>query len=540
MSIFTSIKVPKRRRSNFDLSHEVKLTTEFGRLTPFLCTEVLPGDSWMLNSQLFARMAPMIAPIMSQVDIYTHFFFVPTRLIWDKWEDFITGGKDGTANPPMPTVTIGSLQAENLFGESSLADYLGLPICNSKYKVFDEEVSALPFRAYQKIWNDWYRDQNLEDEVPLEEHRSGLIDIVHPSIYSVKYRSWKKDYFTSALPWPQRGAQVKLPFHDSIVVDTDTAQGTKLYADGQLLGEDSDLRGDNLVVGANGRLSAQHGSDNSVEITVKNDDSVNPNLAAPTINELRRSNRVQEWLEASARGGARYIEQILSHFGVKSSDARLDRAELLGGGRSPIMVSEVVQTSATDNDLNSPQGNMAGHGVSAQASHRFKRYFEEHGFIIGILSVMPKAQYSQGLARMWSRKDKFDYAWPEFANIGEQEILNKEIYCTPVDNNEKKLLDEVFGYAPRYSEYKYMPSTIHGSFRSTMAHWHLGRYFANIPKLNSDFIHCKSDLASDDALDRDLLNRIFAVTGDTDHFYISVFNNITAKRALPYYGTPTI
>lgn len=538
MSIFTSIKIPKRRRSNFDLSHEVKLTTEFGRLTPFLCTEVLPGDSWLLSTQLFARMAPMIAPIMSQVDIYTHFFFVPTRLIWDKWEDFITGGKDGTATPPMPRVTISLLRSKGLLNESSLADYLGLPILESRFP--KEEVSVLPFRAYAKVWNDWYRDQNLEEEINIETERSGLLsDVDNTRLYSVQNRAWKKDYFTSALPWAQRGPDVKLPLDGYVDVQYDTTNSTKVYEDGTLLDGNSQLTGDNLRIGREGTVVAQHGS-TDVPVTLASDAGIDPRPSAPNINELRRSIRVQEWLEATARGGARYIEQILSHFGVKSSDARLDRAELLGGGRSPIMVSEVVQTSASDSALESPQGNMAGHGVSAQASHRFKRYFEEHGFIIGILSVMPKAQYSQGLSRMWSRKDKFDYAWPEFANIGEQEILNKELYCTPQSDVEEAELNNVFGYAPRYSEYKFLPSTIHGSFRSTMAHWHLGRYFINLPKLNSDFIRCISKQAGDDNKDRDLLNRIFAVTGETDHFYISVFNNITAKRALPYYGTPTI
>ena len=536
MSIFSSIKIPKRRRSNFDLSHEVKLTTEFGRLTPFLCTEVLPGDSWMLSTQLFARMAPMIAPIMSQVDIYTHFFFVPMRLIWDEWEDFITGGKDGTATPPMPTVSLSLLRSNNLLSESSLADYLGLPILESRFP--QEHVSALPFRAYAKVWNDWYRDQNLEDEIDIETQRSGVLTInpQNKALYTVQNRSWKKDYFTSALPWAQRGPDVKIPFKQANV-EYERGIASNIYDDGTLVDGNSQITGQPLGIGRDGQLVA-HGNSVDTPISIETPASVNP--LAPNINELRRSIRVQEWLEATARGGARYIEQILSHFGVKSSDARLDRAELLGGGRSPIMVSEVVQTSATDNALDSPQGNMAGHGVSAQASHRFKRYFEEHGFIIGILSVMPKAQYSQGLSRMWSRKDKFDFAWPEFANIGEQEILNKEIYCTPQSDAEEKELNSVFGYAPRYSEYKYLPSTIHGSFRSSMAHWHLGRYFHNLPKLNSEFIHCISKQAGDDNQDRDLLNRIFAVTGQTDHFYISVFNNITAKRALPYYGTPTI
>lgn len=548
MSIFTKVQIPKRKRSNFDLSHEVKTTTEFGRLTPILCQEVLPGDSFQLSSQVFARMAPMIAPIMSQVDVYTHFFFVPNRLIWDKWEDFITGGKDGKSQPPMPTVKVSDIQhMNNGHGgdPSSLADYLGIPPGAHPQL----EVSVLPFRAYQLIYNEWYRDQNCMPEVDILKSQSGEQQVQPGTpdelLFSLKNRCWQKDYFTSALPWPQRGDQVQLPLQGPLKVQYEMGPSYLYDINGKIISpqEAGERNGDPISVYNGYSVGATSGiiqGASGKSIQLRTNAFVNPQMAAPTINEVRRSLKVQQWLEATARGGARYIEQILSHFGVRSSDARIDRPELLGGGRSPIMVSEVLQTSQTsEGDNGSPQGNMAGHGVSAQATHGFKRYFEEHGFLIGILSIMPKATYMNGLHKMWSRRDKFDYAWPEFANLGEQPIKNQELFCTADLSEDKEVLEGTFGYTPRYAEYKYQPGSVHGSFRNSMLHWHLGRSFQNMPKLNSDFLKVDPSYVND--LDDDGMNRIFAVLDEKhDHFYLSIFHRITAKRVLPYYGTPTI
>lgn len=538
MSIFSKIKIPKRRRSNFDLSHEVKTTTEFGRLTPFMCMEVLPGDSFKCNANVFARMAPMIAPIMSRVDLYTHFFFVPNRLLWEHWEEFITGGEDGLSTPQLPKVSARDLKAKGLWEIGTLVDYFGLPVQNDPTKLATGEdawISELPFRAYAKIYNDWYRDQNLQSEVGIHFHDSGkMSDVQDLSFYQPRYRAWKKDYFTSALPWPQRGPEVKLPFHDEMEVKYRSNEPSILKrADGNPAVQASSFSSTNQGTLTTVNAYYAGGTQTQQPTRIETPAYVNPNTAAPTINELRRSLRVQEWLENNARGGARYIEQILSHFGVKSSDARLNRAEYLGGGKSPIMISEVVQTSATD--LATPQGNLAGHGVSAGASHTFKRHFEEHGYIIGILSILPKATYQQGIERHWSRADKFDFAWPEFANIGEQEILNQELFFgNPIDGIVSGMKD-VFGYTPRYSEYKYKSGMVTGDFRTNLAFWHLGRIFRDQPKLNTTFIQCRNVQGSTN------LNRIFAVDDFNNRpFMISIFNNVTAKRVLPYYGIPTI
>lgn len=554
MSIFSSIRVSKPKRSNFDLSHDVKLTTEFGRLTPFMCTEVMPGDTFNVNSSVFARMAPMLAPIMSRVDLYTHYFFVPNRLLWDKWEEFITGGLDGTKFPQPPYVKVGDLYQQdksektNLAGASSLGDYLGLPFGNDMDCHYDLKVSALPFLAYQRIYDDWYRDQNLEEE-QIQGPYSGPADTFSlfraGKIGVARTRAWQKDYFTSALPWAQRGPEVVLPIEagtSDVKVKPEyypIVSGGKVQ---KILGSQGTGNEDGfLTFVADSRdtgvfsMAPADGSDQRPAVLDPSPYYVDERVVGPTINEFRRTLAVQKWLEASARGGARLIEQIFSHFGVKSSDARLQRAEFLGGGKSPIMISEVLQNSQTTvGDNGSPLGDMAGHGVSAQANHGFKRFFEEHGFVIGIMSIMPKTSYQQGVHRMWTRVDKFDYAWPEFAHLGEQPILYQEI---DADNtNGVNNLTNVFGYTPRYAEYKYCPSSVHGDFRTNLNFWHLGRIFADDlpPKLNMQFI--KPDL--------DELNRIFAVKSANgeklDHFWIQIFNNVKAKRPLPYYGTPLL
>lgn len=544
MSIFNKVRLRKPPRSTFDLSHEVKTTCDFGTLVPIMCEEVVPGDTFSLSSQLFCRVAPMVAPIMSKVNVYTHFFFVPYRLVWDHWEAFITGGQDGKTFPEKPWATlsdvldnqrldIDTMDEEQRIG--GLADYLGLPIHLQRGDSGSGQmIDLLPFFAYQKIWNDWYRDQNLQNEVVIPTDQQGefaFSSLERAQLLQIRQRCWKKDYFTSALPWPQRGEDVHLPMEGKL---------PGLTVDNKLYNHNWERlpysSGASVKVGKTSPSSSSQAGlifddqdgQQQIYLETKPQD-VNFSSIAPTILETRRAFKVQEWLERNAVGGSRYIEQILSHFGVRSSDARLQRPELLGGGKTPIIVSEVVQTSETSG---TPQGNMAGHGVSAQATHRFKRYFEEHGLVIGIMSIMPITSYMQGINKMWQRFDKFDYLWPEFANIGEQEIKNKEVAVGLTADDAYP--EKVFGYTPRYSEYKYRNNRFGGEFRASMLNWHLGRVFGDDPILNSDFVTCNNTYRAGNTSTGEL-DRIFAYTKG-HHFWVQVYHNLIAKRPLPYYG----
>lgn len=509
MSIFSSVKARKPKRSKFDLSHEHKFTCSMGQLVPFYCEDVIPGDSFKISSSSLVRLAPMIAPMMQNVRVETHFFFVPNRLIWEDWEKFITKGVDGLDSPVSPFCDISSPG----FSVGSLGDHLGFPT-----NIPLGKISVLPFRAYHLIWNEYFRDQNLQPEFPISLS-SGSQEPT--GLENLQYRCWTKDYFTSALPWTQRGPEVTLPLTGNAPVVLENASGTKTGML-QVAGSPSraPLNGNLASAGNMGRFE---NASNEQLVYDPNGSLVADmsDVSSTTINELRRSIALQQWLERNARSGARYKEQILAHFGVISPDSRLQRPEFLGSTRTPIIVSEVLQTSATDST--SPQATMAGHGISAPGGKECSAFFNEHGWIIGLLSIIPDASYYQGLPRRYTRFDNMDYAFPEFAHLGEQPIYNKEIFAEDTVN-----ADNIFGYTPRYAEYKYRPSMISGEFRSSLEFWHLGRKFKNAPQLNSDFVTCKPS------------QRVFAVTDDSDKFWIQSFLHVTAKRPLPYYGTPTI
>ena len=509
--LFNQIALQRAKRNVFDLSHERKFSMNIGDLVPCFVEEVVPGDTWKMNAELFMRTAPLVAPIMHRVNVFTHFFFVPHRLVWDNWQDFITGGEDGTAAPVFPYVTIRESN-QHLMDEGTLADYLGINTVG-QYDATGIEVSALPFRAYQTIYNEYYRDQNLESPIDFLTG-DGLSDPTDISV--MRKRAWQKDYYTAALPWTQRGGEATIPL-GSVEPNYKNISETVISSDGGPQ--------DGSINGVSGDLTSTLGSE-PMRIENLNDMDVEPT----TINELRKAIKLQEWLEKSARGGSRYIEQIFSHFGVKSSDSRLQRPEYLGGGSSPISISEVLQTSATNSNSGavdaSVQGNMAGHGISVGRSNSFKRFFEEHGTIIGIISVMPKSAYQQGLRKQFFKFDKFDYFWPSFAHLGEQPIANKEIY-----NDGSATAEETFGYVPRYSEYKYIPNTVHGSFKSSEIHWHMGRKFAAPPVLNNNFLKVSDELAQE---------RIFADTSEINKLYVQMYNKVRAIRPMPKFGTPTI
>jgi len=529
MSIFNSVSLPKPKNSTFDLSHDRKFSLNMGDLVPILCEEIIPGDKWSLSSQQMLRFAPLIAPVMHEVNVFTHYFFVPNRILWNNWEKFITGGEDGLDATLFPTFT------EVPFNSGSLGDYLGIPQNFQGSSGQLPPISALPFAAYQMIWSEYYRDQNFQEGLKADDMiRDGNQSLGNhdapdfEELFKIRKRAWQHDYFTSCLPWAQKGNPVTLPI---------TGDAEILFNDPTVRGHEQKLyhNSDGSLVPSAGRLSTQpsatlniDGDGAQVSLDVSQSLRVDmENVQGSTITELRRAFRLQEWLEKNARAGSRYIESILSHFGVRSSDARLQRPEFLGGGMSPVMISEVLQTA----EGSAPVGEMAGHGLNLGGTPRFSKFFEEHGYVVGIMSVMPKTSYQQGLPRHFSKFDKFDYFWPEFQHIGEQEVKNKEVFAFSSTLAPDYDPEATFGYNPRYSEYKFIRSSVHADFQNSLDFWHMGRIFdvSNPPNLNEDFIVS------------DPTTRIFAVEDtSSQHLWCHLFHRIQANRKMSYYGDPSM
>jgi hypothetical protein len=508
-NLFNSIQLPKVGSNVFDLSHDVKMSFKMGGLYPTAVMECVPGDKVKIGTETMLRFAPLIAPVMHKVNVTTHYFFVPNRILWPNWEQWITGNLDVT--PPWMYYVANSIPVK------SLGDYLGLPTGiaynGEPYPSPNAQVcSPFPIAAYNKIYNEYYRDQNLQSplvDVLTDGENAGMQTI---ATQSVKPRAWQHDYFTSCLPWAQKGDAVTIPIGD-VTISYDDTVGNTVYRN--LDGTPATNLAEAKYTDGGGmpRTNATTGT----RFNVDNSSQLYGTAEAADINSLRRAFRLQEWLERNARGGTRYIESILAHFGVKSSDARLQRPEYLGGSKGKMVISEVLSTAETT----LPVGNMAGHGISVSGGNEFKYSVEEHGWIIGLISVTPETAYQQGVHRSLLKLNRLDYFWPTFANIGEQEVKNVELFA---GGNET---GETFGYVPRYAEYKFLNSRVAGEMRTSLDYWHLGRKFATKPNLNGAFIQC------------DPSTRIFAVEDpEVDNIYGHIFNNIKAIRKMPKYGTP--
>jgi len=534
---FTSTPVLNIPSNTFDLSHDVKLTCDQGYIVPVSCVEAIPGDRFNYSNKTFVRLAPMVAPVMHKMDVTTITGFVPYRLIWENFQKFMAEPVPTERTPVPPHFSDVAIKV------GSLGDYLGLPTD----EVYDEQtggvrkqyntlewVSAAPYAAYQKFFNDWFRDENLYNNG--EEVDYMLNDGVNSfaKFDVLRKRAWRHDYFTSSLPFAQKGEAVEIPianFTDvRVKYSPNGEQPVFRTVDGSVF---QDTFTDNLKV-YTPAASATYGYPVSAtgksatfdpNGTLLAETSKLSNAAAVTVNTLRWAEKLQVFLEKNARGGTRYTEIVRQHFGVRSSDARLQRAEFLGFSVNPVTISEVLQTSETQDQT--PLGEMAGHGISYGGAKHVNYFAEEHGFFVTFLNIRPRTAYMQGINRMWSRKSPLDYAWPTFAQLGEQEVKNQELYVE--DYKNPNLNEETFGYLPRYAEYRYQSDRVAGEMRTSYAHWHLARIFPELPKLSEDFISCTPS------------KRIFAInTAGSNPFILHINHAISVRRTLPKYGIPAL
>lgn len=510
-----------RKRAKFNLSNFHNCTFKMGYLYPVNLTEVLPGDSIQLSTSVFLRLAPMVVPVMHPVYMHLSNFFVPSRILWDGFEDFITGGPDGTDTSVLPKLTLNVTNSP----VGSLADAFGIPVQMLKdAKTFS--VNSLPFIAYYMIWNEYFRDQDLNEAIDLSTitGESSSLSLLRPS--------WAKDYFTTARPWPQKGPDVSVPVNLTAAGEPSITATTTIspsgvptfqrYYDPAVVGS---LRyttydGGNIINTTNlddsvtwldPALSAQ---------TAINYTSGNPELGSVNINDLREAFALQRFEEHRSMFGSRY-EDLLRYLGVRPQDARLQLPEYLGGFSAPVQFSEVLQTSS-DADR-SGVGDMYGHGIGATKGRRIRRFIPEHGYIMSLLTVRPIPVYSQGLERLWSKENRFDFWQKEYEHIGQQEIRNSEVYADGDTAQDKA----TFGYQNRYDEYRRGVNIITGEFRTNQDYWTMARIFASRPTLNGDFVSCMPT------------DRIFQVNEqNSDQCYAMVKNNIIAKRLVSKNGNP--
>lgn len=512
-------------RASFNMQTAHKTTFDSGFLVPVLCEEVLPGDTFNVRMTAFARLATPIYPTMDNMYLDSFFFFVPNRLVWKNWQRFMGEQDSPTDSISFTIPTVQCPVAGWTIG--SLGDHFGLPTVGQVAAGLRVTHSALPLRGYCKIFNDWFRDENLQDHIPDNVEGDGPDNATH--YVNMQRRGKRHDYFTSALPWPQKGGTpVSLPLGTSAPVLTNN-QDVRFTGGGATNG--------NLQVNAAGaeaavlQLVGATVDDTSVQFG--NQTGLFADLSsatAATINQLRQAFQIQRLLERDARGGTRYTELVRAHFGVVSPDARLQRTEYLGGGSAPVVVNPTVQNSATGiTGGTTPLGNLAGIGTATAHRHGFSQSFTEHGYIIGMVSIRADLTYQQGLRRHWSRSTRYDYYFPAFAMLGEQAILRKEIYVTGDPTNDST----VFGYQERWAEYRYSPSQITGLFRSTAAGtldgWHLAQKFTTAPVLGDTFIK-----------ETPPVDRILAVGAAANgaQFIFDSFFDMRVARPMPLYSVP--
>lgn len=525
-NIFQKVPVKAPPRNAFNLTHDVKMSTRFGSLTPVCIMETYPGDKFKIGADLLLRFAPLISPVMHQFSAYIHYFFVPNRIIWPQFEQFIYADPGAVVENVPPYIDIPVGLDWNAY---PLLSHMGIPNpTNNPGADISERVSALPFAAYQKIYTDYFRDQNLVPKLNIGSPGGQITDdTIHlingtnqdylDELIKMRQRAYSHDYFNSCLPWAQKGAAVKIPLDIADNVPVFVAQDSLSPATTSTYWEANTIPSGYVNIDV-AKGTADRPSPIS-DLYAETDGLQGSAL----IEDLRRSIVLQQFLEKSARSGTRYGEGTLAHFNVRTSDKRIQRSEYITGIRTDFMIGEVLNTSGAG-DL--PQANMAGHGVSMGQGHIGNYFCEEHGWIIGVLSILPRPAYFQGIPRHFKRlSSPLDYAFPEFAHIGEQPVPLSELYGFYDGNTE------TFGYQSRYAELKYMPNRVAGDFQTSLSFWHDAIKFGSAPALNQEFIECPSNPEH---------HPIFAVQDGTDYIYGQVLNKVTKVCQLPVFGVPSL
>lgn len=528
--IFDAVNIDTQPSSTFDLSHMVGGTGKMGTMIPVMCEEVLPGDIWKQNSSVFLRTMPLIAPIQHQVNVFLHSYYVPKRLVFNQWNDHIRGGDDGVTDYPIPYFEMDDVGSNDWFNKGTLADYMGLPVCNGVTAVgtSPEKIDATPFRAYALIWNEFFRDENLQEKINFSLAGGKITQEEAEAILTIRTRAWEKDLFTSCLPFAQKGEEVSIPVTgviDDLTLAGDTGDGTgaNIY---RKAGTTNPTGVGAASFNNNGGLETSLGEstyhNHNVEVEGEN---IPVEGLQIDISDFRKAAQLQKFYELLARAGNRIQEFYWSMYGVKTSDQRLQLPEFLGGSMTPVLISDVMQTSSTD--ATSPQGNPAGKATAYSQNAFFQRRFEEHGWVITIMTIMPRTGYSQGIPKKFQRLTQMDNYFPLFANLGEEPIKLKEVCYTGNEVTD----NEVFGFQAKDNHLRYIPSRYCGEMRGSLSFWNMGRLFnpANPPQLNDEFIQCNPRKDG------------FAVTDDSeDELIFQIRHNIRARRKMPYIAKPGI